>query len=300
MSLVEKTLRKLRESTPAKVGSAGDAQADSQPKGYVRRPIGKSAKVATVDVDRLRQAGLLAPIHQERELSHQYRTIKRPLIKRAFDRREGEGALGALPRSIMISSALPGEGKTFTSVNLALSMAAEVDHSVLLVDGDVAKPHISETFGLADEPGLLDVLDSADRSIESVIVNTDVPGLSILPVGRRSIAATELLASARMQKIVRQLEQLDSQGIVLFDSPPILLTTEARVLASLFGQVLLVVGAGSTPQQAVLDAIQIIGDEPFLQLVLNQAVYVGASSAYYGYGYGYGEARSEVPAEGKP
>ena len=128
----------------------------------------------------------------------------------------------------MMASAMPGEGKTFTSINLALSMALEKDLSVLLVDADVAKPHISRTFGVEQEPGLLDLLKDESSRVESVILPTDVPNLCILPAGKQSDTATELLASQRMQIVANHLEATDPNRIVLIDSPPLLLTSDAR------------------------------------------------------------------------
>lgn len=304
MSLVEKALKKLQAggnsrrpashaaAAPISVGrlvrieDAGESQS-LEPQ--LRMPIGDVTRTIQVDYEALRSNGLLPPENQRRELANQYRNIKRPLIKNAFGadaQRPGQASGSA--RSIMVSSAFPGEGKTFTSINLALSLSLEKDHTVVLVDGDVAKPHVSRTFGVAEEPGLLDVLADPNVPLESVILPTDVPRLRILPAGRRSDTATELLASARMRGVIEKLAALDPQGIVVVDSPPILLTSEARVLASLFGQVVLVVRASKTPQQAVLEAIRVIGDGPRVGLVLNQASGAGPSGYYYGYGYGYG------------
>ena len=217
--------------------------------------------------------------------------MKRPLIRAAFE--AVTDGYSTATRSIMVTSALPGDGKTFTSLNLALSMALERDHSLILVDGDVAKPHLSRVFQADQEPGLLDVLEDPTRSIESVILPTDIPSLSIVPVGRQSPQATELLASARMRSVIAELEALDPQGIVLVDSPPILLTSEARVLAGLFAQVVMVVRAGGTPQQAVREAVRLIGDGPKINLVLNQALHVG-DGGYYGYNTSYGQESSEA------
>lgn len=243
-----------------------------------------------VDHDALRQAGLLPPASEERGITQQFRSIKRPLIHRAFQSEPAGVSTDAARRSIMVTSALPGDGKTFTALNLALSLALERDHSVILIDGDVPKPNITELFQARNEPGLLDLLEDSDARAESVILATDVPGLSLLPVGRPAANATELLSSARMRSIILELEALDPQGIVLVDSPPVLLTSEARVLAGLFSQVVMVVRASGTPQQAVLDAIKILGDGPHVNLVLNQALHVGGGG-YYGYGsnYGYGD-----------
>ena len=303
MSIVERALRKLQSTVPpdaAAVRQPEPARDAGQgvPPGPPLEPetsrvlaagvAGDPGKVISIDLSRLRQGGLLPPESHQRELDHQFRNLKRPLIKNAFGAEAPASANGASARSILVTSALPGEGKTFTALNLALSMSLERDHGVLLVDGDVAKPHISHTLGLSGEPGLLDVLSDKNRPIESVLQQTDVPGLRVLPVGRRSDSATELLASARMRHIIATLEQLDPHGLVVVDSPPILLTSEARVLASLFGQIVLIVRANSTSQQAVQEAIDIIGEGPRVGLVLNQATHDGPGGGYYGSGYGYG------------
>jgi exopolysaccharide/PEP-CTERM locus tyrosine autokinase len=193
----------------------------------------------------------------------------------------------------MVASALPGDGKTFTSMNLALSMALEKDVSVLLVDADVAKPHISTTFGVAKESGLVDALANHQLDIESLVIPTDVPGLSILPAGRSNESATELLASERMVQIVAALGRADSRRIVVFDSPPLLLTSESRALADVVGQIVLVVRAGSTTKSAVRDSLVMLGDDVPVGIVLNQAV-VGSGDGYYGYNYGYGSGADNV------
>lgn len=305
MSLVEKALNKLKSSSsdggpadrhagrPARhVGRVVDVERAPSATTSLPEPkatIGNGRKLVRIDYEALRASGFLPSERHERELAHQFRTIKRPLIRHAFP--SEMGAIG-LPvpgrRSIMVSSALPGEGKTFTAVNLALSVAMEKDHAVLLVDGDVAKPNISQIFGAASEPGLLDLLEDSDRDVGSVVLSTDTPRLSLLPAGTRSELATELLASARMRQVIDKLERLDPHLVVVFDSPPVLLTSEARVLAGLFEQIVLVVRSGATQQQAVLDALEAIGDKPGLRLVLNQATRAGSASNYYGHGYIYG------------
>jgi exopolysaccharide/PEP-CTERM locus tyrosine autokinase len=312
MSLVERALSKLKAAgrpapvvpafeVPARVGRVVDVETRAYDTTVIPRPqatIGNGRRTVRIDYDALRARGFLPPERHERELAHQYRTIKRPLIRHAFPL-DGVGGLAGTSRSIMVSSALPGEGKTFTSVNLALSLAMEKDHAVLLVDGDVAKPQISHIFGAADEPGLLDVLADERAPVQSVILSTDTPHLSLMPAGRRSETATEFLASARMRQVLEGLERLDPQLLIVVDSPPILLTSEARVLSSLFEQIVLVVRAGETHQQAVMDAVEAIGNKPGLRLVLNQATHVGPTSNYYGYGHVYGLAPNESAQNSK-
>jgi protein-tyrosine kinase len=296
MSLVERALKKLQESRAA----APVPAAPSPPSGAVARDAvpavpapavqPKSTKIVHIDREALRASELLPAPTEERRLAHEYRQIKRPLIANAF----GRGA-PALPRGqvLVVVSALPGDGKTFTSINLALSLAAEKDITVLLVDADVAKPHVSRMLGLSGDQGLLDALRDEHLDTESLVLRTDVKGLEFLPAGRSPENATELLASARMETIVSQLISRDPNRIVLFDSPPLLLTSESRVLCGVAGQAVLVVGAGRTPQRAVLEAISHIGEGRFIGLVLNQAPQ-GDQSSYYGY-YGQPEETGQPP-----
>jgi protein-tyrosine kinase len=307
VSFVEKALKKIqaggRPQQPRPVAAeqivvgrviAVEAQVPVlQPVQDLRWPT-RSSRIVTIDNAALRAAALMPPEDQERELADQYRGIKRPLIGAAFD---GAGS-DPSQQLILLASALPGDGKTFTCINLALSMAQEKDHAVLLIDGDVAKPHVSRVFGVQNEPGLLDVLGDSSLDIESVILATDIPKLSILPAGRASSNATELLASARMRQIMQHLPSLNRRGLILMDSPPILLTSEARVLSTLVGQIVLVVKANQTPQQAVKDAIDAIGPGRNPKLVLNQADLTGPMGYYYGYRYGYQAATDgSSPAE---
>lgn len=304
MSFVEKALKKLQDSQasdrggkttppdrlPVIVGvmvkdpalkDAGPGRGGGEPR--------RDGKIIRVDRGALRTAGLIPPEKQERRLANEYRHIKRPLIAAAL----GKGTV-PLPNGhlIMVASALPGDGKTFTSMNLALSMALEKDVSVLLVDADVAKPHISTTFGVAKELGLVDALADSQMDIESLVVPTDVPGLSILPAGRANETATELLASDRMVQIVTTLARANARRIVVFDSPPLLLTSESRALADVVGQIVLVVRAGATSKSAVTDALALLGDDKPVGIVLNQAI-MGSADSYYGYNYGYGNTSAD-------
>ncbi len=239
--------------------------------------------VVVVDRDRLRSAGLLAPVNQERDLADQYRKIKRPLLDIASGRKAHSSDLMNL---IMVASAVSGDGKTFTCINLALSMAMEKDTSVLLVDTDVAKPDVSRLFGIDKEPGIIDLLVDANCSLEEVTLRTDVPGLHILPAGQRNEHATELFASRRMAVIITQLANEYPERIVIFDSPPLLATSEAHILANLVGQIILVVCADRTPRQAVLESLAGLDDAKAIYLILNQA---GSGFGLFDYGrYGYG------------
>jgi protein-tyrosine kinase len=296
MSLVERTLKKLQEAK-----QAGTSNVDAQhaaivtpaappsrsavPRGERPMEAVESTRVVPIDRVALRAMNLLPPVDLERQINSQYQHIKRPLVASVLSRNP---ALGATPHVIMLASALSGEGKTFTSINLALSLALEKDIEVLLVDADVRKPHVSRIFGVERERGLIDLLLDNDLRPNQVMLRTDVEGLCIMPAGRSMETATELLASDRMADVIAQLAAPDGRRIVLLDSPPLLLSTESIALAASAGQVVLVVRAEVTLQQTVKDAINAIGTDKPLSLILNQTS-TPPSSGYYGYGT-YGDA----------
>jgi len=172
-----------------------------------------------------------------------------------------------------------------------MSIAAELDHTVMLVDADVARPSVLRTLGLAPSPGLLDVL-KGEAEFADVLLRTNVDKLSVLPAGSYHRQATELLASEAMNRLLDDMATRYRDRIIIFDSPPLLLTTEARVLATHMGQIVMVVQAGRTSQADVQHALSTIESCPVRMLVLNRAAAEGAGTygygGYGGYGYGYG------------
>jgi protein-tyrosine kinase len=284
MSLVEQAIARMRNQANAAAAKAADAvsSAPASPVPPVISRVAGAAKPATrITVDRLalRANGYIAEEGKERQFADHFRRIKRPLVEKAMSK----DAAGE-PRVIMITSALPAEGKTFSSINLALSMALERDVSVLLVDCDVAKRHVGEILGIKDDVGLLDALVDETLDIESLVAETNVPGLSILPAGRRVETTAELLSSKRMRQLVAELCQHDPRRIVLLDSPPLLITNEGRALLKVAGQVVLVMRAGHTPRHAVQDAAALVGAQQAGGIILNHVGGGGADGYYYGYG----------------
>jgi protein-tyrosine kinase len=293
MSLVERALQKMqqagRPTTPADKASSSTPMRDEPARPAVpAKPIQRSTAVAKFDHEALRRLGLLPPAALERRLAGQFQFIKRPIV--AASHANATGAQGeAGSTALMVASALPGEGKTFTSLNLAMSLALEKDLEVLLVDADVRKPHVSRLLGVGDQPGLLELLADSDLHPDSVILDSNVPGLSVLPAGTPVDTATELLSSMRMREIVRLLAPRGGRRIALFDSPPLLMSTESHALAAHVAQVVLVVRADVTPQKAVLQAIDALGEGKQIGLVLNQSN-TAAEVNYYGYGT-YGDTQ---------
>jgi protein-tyrosine kinase len=234
-----------------------------------------------IDLSRLKARGLITPDVPRSHIADEFRVLKRPIIRNAL----GQGGV-ALNNSnlVMVTSALPGEGKTFTSLNLALSIAMEVDNTVLLVDGDVAHPTIPGLLGCPHGPGLLDLLTRDDIDFVDAMVKTNVDKLTLLPAGSRHRRSTELLASAQMVSLLRELASRYPDRIIIFDSPPLLATTEARVLATHMGQIVMVVAADSTSQHAVTQALAMIENCEVVLMALNKAsgTDLGAYYAYYG------------------
>lgn len=298
MSIVEKAIERLRLQQE----QADPEKLDSEPR--IERPEDSPTGTSTIarlaaegvrqepsapDVDtkplviewnRLREAGYVASEDLESRLKDELRHIKRRLLA-GFGRGRDLGKGSA--DWIMITSATMGEGKTFTSINLALSLAQERDLDVLLVDADVPKSDITRLFQLEQARGLTDALTDDGSDPESLVLSTDISNLKVLPAGRYHEHTAELLNSARMNRVVRMLGEKGRRRILLFDSPPLLMTADAPVLASHMGQVLIVVAADRTPQQVVRTAIDALDDQSTVSLILNMANLPGAEKYYYGY-----------------
>ncbi len=198
---------------------------------------------------------------------------------------------------IMVTSALAGEGKSFTAVNLAMSIAAEMDNTVMLVDADVARPSLMRMLNLPPSPGLLDVL-KGEADMSSVLLRTSIEKLTLLPSGTPHPRSTELLASDAMRLLLDDIAKRYPDRIIIFDSPPLLLTTEARVLATQVGQVVMVVQAEKTLRADVQRALATIDSCPVRMLLLNMSRAGSPAGDGYGYGHGYayGGAGDRQPA----
>lgn len=237
-----------------------------------------------IDLNALSAAGIVSPNAPRSQVADQFRVLKRPLISNAMGKGASVAAHGNL---IMVTSALAGEGKSFTAINLAMSIATELDNTVMLVDADVARPSVLRVLGLPAGRGLLDLLNDGSTDLSNTLLKTNIDKLTILPSGTPHARATELLASDAMTRLLDDMATRYSDRIIIFDSPPLLLTTEARVLASHMGQVVMVVQAEKTLQGDVLSALATIEACPIKLMVLNQARTVSQGGYSYGYGYGY-------------
>ncbi len=286
----------MPDDAPVPVAPATPASTASAPSVKTAPAIiqpAPGAKRVELDLAALAAAGLVTPTAPRSQTADEYRVIKRPLISNAM----GKGASilnhGNL---IMVTSALAGEGKSYTAVNLAMSIAAEMDNTVMLVDADVARPSLLRMLNLPPSPGLLDVL-KGEAEMSNVLLRTSIEKLTLLPSGTPHPRSTELLASDAMRLLLDDIAKRYPDRIIIFDSPPLLLTTEARVLATQMGQVVMVVQAEKTLRADVQRALATIEACPVRMMLLNMSRTGSPTGEGYGYGHGYSY---DGPAERQP
>ncbi|MDX2507684.1 MAG: XrtA-associated tyrosine autokinase [Gammaproteobacteria bacterium] len=286
------TIARLVET--GSTNKTGDIKPDNAVMSSDAGSIGKDRNKVNL-LDRLLAANMLVPGSSlSRDIQDDYRRIKRPLVSNAVGRNKSMVDRGNL---ILVTSSIPGEGKTYTSVNLALSIAHEMDTTVLLVDSDVAKQGLSRMLGIEKVCGLVDVLESDDLSIGDVMLQTDIPKLRVVSAGKQNEYVAELLTSQRMVNLVNEITSRYSNRIIIFDGPPLLPTPQAQALAGLVGQVVFVIEAGKTPQSVVEEALEMIPKEQATGLMLNKNEGLsGRSTYYYGY-YGSGNDKPKDDSE---
>jgi len=278
------------DAPPARDGTDAAAPAGAPPpavtpaeKADDRAGTGVPGNRARIRFDRLRAEGI-SPHHETHTQSaEEFRLIKRPILLNAFARGPNKIRNGHL---IMVASARAGEGKTFCALNLALSLAAERDLNVLLVDADVTKPEICARMGIETKRGLMDVLSDDNLDLSEVLIRTDLENLSLLPAGQDHPLVTELLASERMERLVEEMASRYRDRVIVFDSPPVLMSSAPGVLALHMGQVLFVVEAEKTSQAAVESALTLLGGCDHINMLLNKTHGRG-KSAKFGGRYGY-------------
>ena len=278
-NLIEKAMERM----PAREDDAGHESL---------KPLDKQTAAASgtqhevnIDLARLKAMNYVIPDGERSLLAEEYRMIKRPLLANAYGKNADLVEHGNL---IMVTSARAGEGKTFTAINLAISIAMEMDKTVLLVDADVGRARVHQVLGTPSGPGLIDLLLDDKLDVSDIMLKTNIDKLRVIPMGRYHPHSTELLASEDMLRLTRDLATRYHDRIVIFDAPPLLVTSEAAVLSGLMGQVVFVVHSEKTQQHAVRDALGMLDSNKPIGLVLNKARR-GPGDSYYGYGYGYGD-----------
>ena len=287
MSIIEKALDELERSSPKPANepkvvtdlhkdNGKEPQASAEDNASIR-----TAKARELDFERLSKAGILVPNTTDRMLCEQYRRLKRPLLVNAFG---SSGQAIGNHNLLMVGSAVEGEGKSFTALNLAMSVTSEVNHTVLLIDADTTKRGLSRLLGVEDDPGLTDYLADASTNLADFLIRTNIPNLTVLPPGADSKAMTELVSSKRMRRLVEEIANRYHDRLVIFDTSPLLQESSSHVLAALMGQILLVVEAEKTPQHIVKEALRIIsGCDASVGFVLNKSNQRFAADSGYGY-----------------
>jgi protein-tyrosine kinase len=235
-----------------------------------------------IDFDMLEQKGFVSTNTERRVINEEYRAIKRKLLDNAF---------GPLSKSlknsniIMVTSSRPGEGKTFTAINLALSIALEQDKTVLLVDADVLRPNVMKTLELENKQGLMEYLLGEKENISEVMCRTSLDNLRIISAGKSHHLSTELLASQRMFDAVEEIANRYTDRVVIVDTPPMLGINETAILANLAGQAIVVTEEAKTKLIDIQNAVKQLNPDMAIGFVVNKSEQSTADSASYGYYY---------------
>ncbi|MDP5131850.1 MAG: XrtA-associated tyrosine autokinase, partial [Paraglaciecola sp.] len=295
MSIIEKAIQRRAEqlNTPTAADKENQSivvEDERQPSSVFSEDENKKAdiineerNVTELDLQRLESQGFVSLSKQRRLINEEYRVIKRKLINNAF------GFLSSTlqnPNLILVSSSRPGEGKTFSSINLALSIALEQDKTVLLVDADVLRPKVAKTLGVEYPIGLTDYLLSTEVSVSDIILNTNVPRLKLITAGSPHHLSTELLASDRMLKLAEEFANRYPDRLVIFDAPPLLGVNETSVLAAMCGQAVLVVEENKTRLAEIEQSVSLLPKDIAVGFLINKAHRNQGKG--YGYGYYYG------------
>jgi receptor protein-tyrosine kinase len=273
------SIERAVEAAERQRGSGGGDIAGRVPAagGRPERSAEATARTFKFDRSRLREQNMITPDGGRTAVAESFRRIKRQILANLASPRAG-----APPANlVMITSSLPGEGKTYCAINLAISIAQEMDRTVLLVDADVAKADVPSVLGLRAEKGLMEVLLDHRVDLADVLWKTDIGSLTLLPVGTPHRHATELLASEAMRVLLRDMAQRYHDRVIIFDSPPLLAASEAGALANQMGQIIMVVEAGKTSDATLKNALARIDAGRVAGLLLNKAE---GTDLEYGYG----------------
>jgi protein-tyrosine kinase len=235
-----------------------------------------------IDAAHLGRAGLIDCTQPYSRVAEEIHIIQHKLVHQSF------GANGvAVPgrgNLVMVTSALKGEGKSFTSINLAGDIARQGDQRVLLVDADPKPDGLGQRLGVSAARGLLDLIQDRRLDVAQLIMPTVTGRLDVLPLGSNQDSGAELFSSRRMSEILEQLGARYADRLIIIDAPPCLSSSSPHALASVVGQVLFVVAANHTQPADVEAALDLVRGCPHVSLLLNKiAPWAGHSFGSYAY-----------------
>lgn len=249
-----------------------------------KTPAVQSSEPLFIPLDRLEQEGYVSLSGTRKVVNEEFRGIKRKVLSNAF------GLISETIESsnlVMLTSALSGEGKSFSAVNLALSIALEQDKTVLLVDCDVLKPSLHKKLHVKNELGIMEYLSGEVDDVQSIIKTTNVEKLRFISAGKQHHLSTELLASQKMVDLAHEFVNRYPDRIVILDCPPLLGINETYVLSELAGQILVVIEEGKTKMTSVKNAVEQLNKDKAIGFLVNKSTQNNYNQ--YGYGYGYGQ-----------
>jgi receptor protein-tyrosine kinase len=284
MSTIEKAAQKLTGNAHSPATTYADNAPLAPPGSVTRKPDTKDSApnlqspLLKLDKEKMRSLALLLPDMGNTGLAEQYRKLKHPLLRKI-----GASKETSLPTNIiMVTSALEGEGKSYTATNLALSIAMELDHTALLIDVDSRKNSVSNLLGVAADRGLTNYLGSDEAGIKDILYSTDIPKLKIIPAGDPELFSTESATSIKMKKFLAELSSRYSDRVIILDTPPLMVSAIAKVLAYMVGQVVMVVEAEKTPISIIEEATNYLEAERFSGFILNKTNLAGSAESLYG------------------
>ena len=295
--LIQRAAERLRNQRPDMGGvvpppplvgaelAAPAAREALRPAPFAPEPAGDGHRISRevkIDRQRLAKSGITFALTERSRVAEEFRIVIRQILAKS-QALEAENPSGP-SRIIMITSARPREGKTFTAINLALAIASQRDFRVLAIDCDVERQSLTSVLGIEAERGLVDLLDDESGDMRDLLIRTDIQNLTILPAGRKRPGVPELLSSRRMRDVLTEMAQRYSDRYILIDAPPCLATSDPSILAGLVGQIVFVVEANRTQEPEIAESLRLLSTCPNISLVLNKTE--GTSSEHFG-SYGY-------------
>ena len=247
-------------------------------------PSARTSRSLGLNFSELRRMGMITPDNMSSSVSFEFRAIKRKLLARVKDAK----TQAMINNLVMITSALPSEGKTFTATNLALTLAAERDLHVLLIDGDLIHPSLGSMFEPTDGKGLIDLLNGNCTNISEIMHRCrDLPNMSVIFAGKRDERTPELVSSRKMADLCHDISTRYNDRIIIIDTSPVLASAEPANVAMHVHQIVMVVAAGQTSRSQLQAALENVSACRNISVVFNKAPkwhQVDGDTYYYAYG----------------